>query len=40
MEVVKKTIVYIMLAITLIIVGCEGGCDQTSPTSPEKTVKQ
>jgi uncharacterized lipoprotein NlpE involved in copper resistance len=34
---IKKTIVYLLLVTTLIIVGCEGGCDQESPTSPEKS---
>jgi hypothetical protein len=37
MALIKKTLIYLLLFVTLTIVGCEGGCDQNSPTSPEKT---
>lgn len=37
MVAVKKFIVYSMLFSTLVIVGCEGGCSQDSPTSPEQS---
>ena len=40
MDLMKKTLVYLMLFITLVVVGCEGGCDQNSPTAPEKTSTQ
>ncbi len=36
----KKVVIYLMLLVTLIVVGCEGGCDQNSPTAPEKTSSQ
>lgn len=37
MEITKKFLVYAMLLITLVVVGCEGGCSQDSPTSPDKS---
>lgn len=37
MEFIKKVFVYAILFSTLIIVGCEGGCSQDSPTSPEQS---
>lgn len=38
MEITKKVLIYAMLMVTLVVVGCEGGCAQESPTSPESSV--
>jgi hypothetical protein len=38
MDKLKKSIIYLLLTITLITVGCEGGCGQESPTQPEKSI--
>ncbi len=38
MDIMKKFVIYLMLTIILFTVGCEGGCDQNSPTSPEQTT--